>query len=305
MAKGKSPSGSSPSPAPAPPPRPAGGPPPLTPSAFDRPFAVLVVGPKPIDVRIVDGGEGGSGGGGEKKEPADRKPKEGWTRWAARNVGAASRGAGVAAAAAAGNQGMAGFQAGIAGASNALSALGPKGMAAAAALQSVGMAATAVQRTVDAFVARGRELSGLSGPLAGATAVADVRKFQADMREADRLGPQMARLIENQQKSDEVMRAILMPVKEWILDRLNAMMEGMLKGSAELIDGINEMIDWLNGPANGKLDVLTRMAKEIRDILKGAGPNAGVDRWLDDLRDFAGQFQRPMGPIGAPIPGPP
>jgi hypothetical protein len=179
-------------------------------------------------------------------------------------------------------------------ASQGLATLGPKGQAAAVALGAVTTAVGAFRAVVDNFVTRGRELAGVSGVIGGAAARADVRRFQADIREADALGPQLAKLIENQQKAEEVTARILFPIKEWLLDKANRILEGLLEGSADAIDAINELIDFMNGPLFGRVAALEKMAKDIRDILRGAGGANPLDAWINALNNFAGPNPPPV-----------
>jgi hypothetical protein len=126
---------------------------------------------------------------------------------------------------------------------------------------------------------------------------------------ADALGPQLAKIIENQQKAEEVTARILFPIKEWLLDKANRILGGMLEGTADVVDGINELIDFLNGPGLGKVALLTQMAKDIRDILRGAGGANPLDAWINALTNFVGPNPPPVpAGLGRPVPmclGPP
>jgi hypothetical protein len=260
-------------------------------SAFDRPVAVLVMGPKPLPVQVVDG---------KKKEGAEKKPPKPkpLSQRAAGGLSAGARAAGEISSALARNENLKAFSAAAGGLSGALSAAGGYGIAFGAAVQVATTAVGSFSTTVNAFAQRGRELAGINGPLAGASARADVIRYRADLREGQQLGPQLARLLENQAKADAVFREIMLPIKEFILDKLNRLLEGGLSALADIVEGIAEMVKTLKGdPAD-----LVKLAKEIRDILKGGGPAGPIDDWVNALRGFRGPDARPVDPfLGKPV----
>jgi hypothetical protein len=160
-------------------------------SAFDRPVAVLVTGPNPLPVQIVDGKKKKEE---EKKKPPQPKPL---SQRAGGALSAGARAAGEISAALARNENLKAFSASAGALSGALSAAGGYGIAFGAAVQMATTAVTSFSNTVNAFAQRGRELAGFNGQLAGASASADVTRYRADLRESQALGPQLARLIEN------------------------------------------------------------------------------------------------------------
>jgi hypothetical protein len=82
----------------------------------------------------------------------------------------------------------------------------------------------------EAFVTRGRELAQYSGPLSQAGAMADVRSIMADIREANELGPDIARLTDEQSKLWTDLRADFEPVKKIIIEYLVAGAPRSLQG---------------------------------------------------------------------------
>lgn len=74
--------------------------------------------------------------------------------------------------------------------------------------------------SVEAFVKRAREIEGFSGPLAVAGAMADVRDLLADIKEAQELGPDLARLVDAQSRASTELREILLPMKRMIVEDL-------------------------------------------------------------------------------------
>ena len=75
---------------------------------------------------------------------------------------------------------------------------------------------------VQAFVDRGKELQNYNGELAQAGAMADVRSLMGDIREARELGPELARLTDEQSKLWDELRRDFEPVKRCILEWLVA-----------------------------------------------------------------------------------
>ncbi len=247
-------------------------------------MSVFIVGQaRPLDVNGMGGAGGGTRGAGGTGGP----PPISLAR-AERNLnlaGSVAGGAGAVGAAEAGNNTLQGFSAAARTASTVLSSLGPKGALLGAGLTAATAGVTAFSSTVNAFVARGRELARVNSQVAGAVAVADANRYRSDIREGERLGPQLSRMIENQEKADAVFREIMLPIKGYVLEKLNMILEGILKGIADAIDGLNEVVNAVS-PIGGRLAVLTNMAQAIRDILAGNRGGNELQGWLDGLANF-------------------
>ncbi|WP_439621813.1 hypothetical protein [Gemmata sp.] len=170
-----------------------------------------------------------------------------------------------------------------------LSKLGPYGAAAAAGLKVLEAGVSAVGDTMNAFVARGRELAGYNSSLAGATAGADVRTLMADVREANDLGPQLAQLIETQSKMEASLRELLLPIKEFLIDVLNGMMRTLLEMGVGVLEGINKL-------TFGQLESVVKLLERIRAILDDKSPGGDM---LADLLKQADKFISPELPAGA------
>ena len=250
--------------------------------------------------------------GGREKSEARHERIAGYAKWIPGQLAHAGQAVGTAAiGAAAGARGgylAPAAMAGIELASTALSKLGPYGMAAGAALQAVGKVGLAASETVAAFVARGRELSGYSGQLAGATAQADVRSMVADIREAQELGPQLAAMIDNQSKLETSFRELLLPIKEWLLGFLNEGINFTLKALPDVLELLNGILQGVT-LGTGRSASIDRTIKRIRDIIDKA-PEA--DPLIDIFLKAADGFKAPMmpapqviggGALGIPIVG--
>jgi hypothetical protein len=127
---------------------------------------------------------------------------------------------------------------------------------------------------VDAFTERGRELRGYSGALAGSYAQSDVRSLLGDIKEAQQLGPEIARINDSQSKMSDMLRDLLLPIKKAVADNLAGWMESMTKTMQEnyanavltrhLIAATPDLIkDWL------LLDI-TKLRKDMQKAIKDA-----------------------------------
>ena len=172
------------------------------------------------------------------------------------------------------------------------------GAPAAAAIKALTAVTNAAVSTMNAFADRGRELSAYDGRLAAATANADVRRMQGDIREAKALGEKMSRMIEKQAEMEDTLREMLLPIKEFILDVLLEFIEFARSCLITFLDmfkmlpGVNE--EWAD-----------RMIRKLREP-KPVESTVNFDRLyrdLDSLLPGPAMFDpRAAEPIGfAPI----
>lgn len=239
--------------------------------AFDRPRPVVVVGPRPLPVTGIGGGLAASGRGKDEERDTERQ--------VSRILPFAVRAASQFGPALAGRPGPF-VDAAVQSASMGLATLGPKGVAAAVAL-------TAVKQTADAFATRFRELAGLSGTIAAAQSRADVNRLQRDITEARRLGDQMATLIERTDKAEAAIAAILLPIKEAVLNAtVNA--TGWIGSNKDSISGFIANI-------NKTLAILFKFFAIYMDT-KPSG--------LDELGPLLDQIRKLPAPVPIPLPAP-
>jgi hypothetical protein len=256
---------------------------------------------------------GGGGGGGQRRArgPTDASRRARLARVTATGVQMAA-GAGMVGTGLAQNQAMPMLAGAAMTASRGLAMLGPVGMAAAAGLTVVTAAVGAFKAVVDAFVQRGRELSGLNAGLAASSARADVTRIRADIREADRLGPQMARLIDNQVKAETTLREMLLPIKNFLLKVLNTVIETGLKGLDGMLaalEGILEGVRIMTANVLGKelLDEVKNIRKTLKDDPNADGKDL-LGPLLDQIDALAAPaafpaIPAPLGPMGVPVVG--
>lgn len=139
-------------------------------------------------------------------------------------------------------------------AGNALAKLGPVGIVAGESLKVFGTGVKEATATVAAFVARGREIADFNGRLAAAAANADVAALRRDMREADRLGPRFAELIDAQANAEDRLAEALLPVKEELLRALTAATDvaasvvELLRDLAPTMQALGDVLKFLSPP---------------------------------------------------------
>lgn len=171
-------------------------------------------------------------------------------------------------------------------AAKGLEKLGPAGVAAAEGLKTVTTAANAIAAVTDAFVERARELSTYDPRIAQATAQADVRRLQADIREAQRMGDRLSDLVDAQADLEITMRELLLPIKEVIVDTLTAFLDFVKNSILTVLELMKEL------PGINK-----KWADELIKGLKGEDV-ADVGNLLTNLLNSANNLQ--IGSAGSP-----
>ena len=101
-----------------------------------------------------------------------------------------------------------------------------------------------------AIIDKGRQLSRWSGDLQEASTKADVRKMQADFREAQGPGREYARVIDEQSKLETTLRDSFGPLKEAIA-----------KATANILEKLNELWE------ASSMDEMLRMVGEIAKVV--------------------------------------
>lgn len=181
----------------------------------------------------------------------------------------------------------------------------------ASQLRAASAVVTAFKDTVQSFVERGRELSGYNQQLATSTARADVTSLMADIKEANELGPDLARLTDAQTSFYNDFREIMLPIKKVIVGVLADIMEALgafLNAARPFIDDMRERFNYVVQFLQGLAETIPGVAaaiKEIRDrIRKAIEDNKArqdkVDSSLFDnqMKDLAEAFSRPRAARG-------
>jgi hypothetical protein len=147
-------------------------------------------------------------------------------------------------------------------------------MAAAAAFQAAEKTVGALREAINSVVARAREIGNYDGRIAAANAMADVRKMQTDMREAQRLGDRYARVVDQQSKAE----AILAELLNFFKGPLMTMLANGIEVSTRTLVGILQGIDQATAhlvPGLGEL------AANMKKILEG-DPGIDMERLIKE-----------------------
>ena len=124
-------------------------------------------------------------------------------------------------------------------------------------------------KTVEAFVARGRELSRFNAGLAAANAAADTRRVLDEANEAERLGPALSRLTDSESRLESSFREIMLPIKSLLADIL-----------ADLVEPLADII----GIAKPAVVTVLDLLKMILDAVRKLNPANRVREGLSWLR---------------------
>lgn len=202
----------------------------------------------------------------------------------------------------AGNDGVGLLVSSSGAAADALERVPVAGKAAAAGLRLFGATVGEAKAVIDAFAARGKELSGYNSALAGSVARQDVALLLADIREADKLGPKLSRVIDAQTKLELLIRELLTPIKLFVADRLPAAIDRGLDGTTAVL----KLLEFAN-----PLYVATfgRMSEDLERMRRAAEAGALADPlglWFAGLGALTGPVAphpalAPGGPLPAPI----
>jgi hypothetical protein len=175
-------------------------------------------------------------------------------------VGTAVVGAAVGA-----NQMLGGHN--LQGVTTAAAGLGTAMMAVGGALGPFGAAIVAGTVVVKAFAAvtetvvhRAKEIGRYSPAISQELAVARVRDIQGDIREAQQLGPGMARVISAQSKMESDLREMLLPIKRFLIETL-----------ASFLEAVSKVIDWIADGVIATSEGVATLGAIVRDAFSDWG----------------------------------
>jgi hypothetical protein len=169
----------------------------------------------------------------------------------------------------------------------------------------------ALNQVTQATIKRGKELSAYDSRPAVANATADVRRIRADMREAQTLGGEYARVTSLQSDVEDFQREVLLFLKSQLLPLLIAFLEPMAEGANTLkpmLKALNDLekttgaisLSMKISPIYWIPKLITEQIRLIRIILEKLGVLAKeqeVDLFADIedaaslMRDWVGQDQ--------------
>ncbi len=167
------------------------------------------------------------------------------------------------------NDGIGLLASGFQGVANGLSRIPVVGGLLASSFELVSASLTTFKSVLDAFTARGRELSRYNPVIAMAAATADVRKLFADMREANQNASKYADLILRSQQLDESFQRALQPLKEAVMKLLIKVapaVEGMAVGLARLIEQLPIEIQFFSDAMYSLSGALINYQKAMQEL---------------------------------------
>ena len=145
------------------------------------------------------------------------------------------------------------------------------------------------------LTARGRELAGYDGRIAAASAMADVTKLMADIRESNRLGDRYASLIARQASMDARLQDALLPLKEkiaqfveWSMPFFETTLKviiGLLENTVSTAEGIEKIVNIASG---GSYETVKGIGRDIRKIVT----NTEKEENATDFAALYGPFDR-------------
>lgn len=167
---------------------------------------------------------------------------------------------------------------------------------------------------VEAFNRRAKQLTGFSPELAYSQANASVRSLMADMKEAEELGPSLARMIDAEADIKGTLRELLLPMKKVVVEVLADVLEeladfmttvkGGVAGTEETLKIQLELFNDVFGSGHVKdiPDLLKktpeRIAKAIHEAQAAPKPDE-AEGWLRELYKQHGREPAAPGDNGA------
>jgi hypothetical protein len=183
------------------------------------------------------------------------------------------------------------------GAASALDRIPIVGGVLADNLRGLSAVVRSAQQVIGAFADRGKELGTYSGAISAASARQEVAGQLRDMREAQRMGDGYAKLIDKQTEFEASLSGMLMPIKQFIVERLPALMEVGMNS----LEGILEFLDKIHFGDT----IFGEMAKEMkkaREDAKKFGTDELESAWLSFRGGFSPVAFPPMpGALGVPL----
>ncbi len=180
------------------------------------------------------------------------------------------------------------------------------GLVAGGGAIAAGIAAAAVavfEKVKSDFLSRAQELSAYSPQIALAESQTSIRTMQADFREANELGPALARLVTAQNEADIQFREIMLPIKKAMLEVVVNVMETLadwLKEARVFMAEAAEVFRLLGSIRNldtfwEALAQIPGRLKEIRDEMRKRISEEATETpsWMEDFLSIGQGGQPP------------
>lgn len=171
-------------------------------------------------------------------------------------------------------------------AAGALSLIPVVGPPLAAGLEIATASVKGFAAVVGAFNERAEQLAAFSPELAVAKAQADVRTLMADIREAQTLGPDYARMVEVESQVMIEIRELLMPIKKALLESVVILMESLRDWAPILAEVLKEIASILNQIFKFLISILPG-GKDAVKAMEEARKALDAERQMQERRDIA------------------
>lgn len=164
----------------------------------------------------------------------------------------------------------------------------------------------------DAFVQRGEQLEKWSATVAVARGQADIRGLLGEFREADELGPGIARMTDAQSRLSDDLREMLLPIKKFVVEKLANLLERLVDWAEKVkveewgtkivvtLEALGEAISQaLDGNFGAAIAILNGIDKRIADEIDRQRKKADQNEQMP-LDAFIGMLDRinPMQAVG-------
>jgi hypothetical protein len=169
------------------------------------------------------------------------------------------------------------------------------GPIAGAAIKTFAGALDGARQVLGAFTDRARQIKDFNGQIAVAAARQDVTRLMADVREAQRLGDRYAAALDKETQLEEVVKVLLLPIKDFLL-------EHVVKWMDLVLDFLETLVQIGYSIPGVKDKTVTETLEEMRRVRKAleapAAAGFGIEEWMKPAAFGA----PPAGGVPAPRP---
>lgn len=139
------------------------------------------------------------------------------------------------------------------------------------------------EKVSQAFLQQAKALAPYSGQISSAEARSDLKSIQADIREANELGPGLARMVDAEADLKQEMRELLLPIKRVVVSLLADRLEMMKKGFI-IIENLPDIIDRVATDL-GRAIILAAQGEWTKALESIADINATVGKLLEKTKE--------------------
>ncbi len=168
-------------------------------------------------------------------------------------------------------------------------AAGPAALAIGAIVGAIAVGVTVIKKTFAAIDKETERLSGFSGNLAGAQARAEIRQMGADMRRAQRIGPQLARARDFTSQVETQIADLKTSMIKFGLDVAEGV-GGIPKALGDANSKIEDAFKILVAEATGTKEEAKQIAKDIAELRKIEEKKRRDKADAEDLKIYSDPF---------------